>query len=221
MYSTMKWDILWGILQHMLNFLMACIQLDPIAILKTGSYLGIAFLVFAESGLLFGIFLPGDSLLFAAGLLAAGGFFEVGILMMIVVTAAIVCDSVGYWFGSEVGDRLFQRKDSRFFKQEYLKRTQRFYEKYGGRTLILARFVPIVRTMAPILAGAGKMSYRKFISYNIIGGFLWGMSMISLGYFLGSIIPNSEKYVVPLSLVIVVISFFPILINLARGKRAV
>jgi membrane-associated protein len=140
--------------------------------------------------------------------------------MMIVIAAAILGDSVGYWFGAEVGERLFERKDSRFFKQEYLRRTQRFYEKYGGRAVILARFVPIVRTIAPILAGVSNMHYRKFLSYNIIGGFLWGMGMISLGYFLGSVIPNSEKYVLPLSLVIVIISFFPILANLASGKRA-
>jgi len=205
----------------MLNFILACIHLDPIAIVQTGSYLGIAFLVFAESGLFFGIFLPGDSLLFAAGLLAASGFLVPGPLMMIVIAAAILGDSVGYWFGAEVGERLFERKDSRFFKQEYLRRTQRFYEKYGGRAVILARFVPIVRTIAPILAGVSNMHYRKFLSYNIIGGFLWGMGMISLGYFLGSVIPNSEKYVLPLSLVIVIISFFPILANLASGKRAV
>ncbi|MDE1919445.1 MAG: VTT domain-containing protein [Patescibacteria group bacterium] len=206
---------------HVINFLLACIHLDPIAIVQAGSYLGLALLVFAESGIFIGMFLPGDSLLFAAGLLAAGGFFALGPLMMIVVAAAILGDSAGYWFGSEIGGRLFERKDSRFFKQEYLQRTERFYEKYGGRTLILARFVPIVRTIAPILAGTGTMTYRKFLSYNIIGGFLWGMGMILVGFFLGSLIPNSETYILPLSLVIVVLSFFPILHNLARGKRAV
>lgn len=205
----------------MLNFLLACIQLDPIAIVKAGSYVGIAFLIFAESGLLFGIFLPGDSLLFAAGLLSASGFLIVGPLMIIVVIAAIAGDSVGYWFGSEVGERLYQRKDSRFFKQEYLKRTERFYQKYGGRAIILARFVPIVRTIAPILAGTSSMSYRRFLSFNIIGGFLWGAGMVALGFTLGSIIPSSEKYILPLSLVIVFISFLPILLNLARGKRAI
>jgi membrane-associated protein len=205
----------------MLNFIYACINLDPIAIIKTGSYLGIAFLVFAESGLLVGIFLPGDSLLFAAGLLSAGGFLSVGPLVFFVVVSAIVGDSVGYWFGTNVGTPLFKRKDSFFFKQEYLKRTERFYQTYGGRAVVLARFVPIVRTIAPILAGIGSMTYRKFLSYNMLGGFLWGAGMVSLGFFLGSIIPGSEKYILPLSLVIVVISFLPILINLLRGKRAV
>ncbi|HVB20223.1 MAG TPA: VTT domain-containing protein [Candidatus Paceibacterota bacterium] len=205
----------------MLNFLLACIHLDPMAIVQTGSYLGLAFLIFAESGLFFGIFLPGDSILFAAGLLSASGFLIVGPLMMIIVAAAILGDSVGYWFGSEIGGRLFERKTSRFFKQEYLKRTERFYRIYGGRAVVLARFVPIVRTVAPILAGASSMKYRVFLAYNMIGGFLWGAGMIALGFFLGSAIPDSDKYVLPLSLVIVVISFLPLLINLARGKHAI
>ena len=205
----------------MLNFLLACIHLDPMAIVQTGSYVGLAFLIFAESGLFFGIFLPGDSLLFAAGLLSAGGFFILGPLMLLVVVAAILGDSVGYWFGSEVGDHLWERKDSRFFKHEYLTRTERFYKKYGGRAVVLARFVPIVLTIAPILAGVSTMKYRVFLAYNMLGGFLWGAGMVALGFFLGSLVPNSEKYVLPLSLVIVVISFLPIIINLARGKRAV
>ncbi len=205
----------------MLNFLLACIQLDPIAILQTGGYIGIALLVFAESGLLIGMFLPGDSVLFAAGLLAEGGFFSIGPLMMVVVAAAILGDSVGYWFGAKVGGHLQDRKDSWYFKQDYLRRTERFYQKYGGRALILARFIPVVRTMAPILAGAGSMSYRKFLSYNVIGGILWGAGMTLFGFLLGSVIPNSEKYVVPISLVIVVISLLPIITNLARGKRGI
>ena len=205
----------------MLDFLIASVQLDPIAIIKTGSYLGLAFIIFAESGLLIGIFFPGDSLLFAAGLLSAAGFLSFGPLMFIVVIAAIVGDSAGYWFGAKVGPNLFNRPDSRFFKQEYLQRTELFYAKYGGRAIILARFVPIVRTLAPILAGMGSMTYKRFLSYNVIGGLLWGVCMISLGYFLGSLIPNSERYILPLSLLIIVLSFLPIIINLLRGKRAV
>ncbi len=205
----------------MLNFLLACIQLDPMAILQTGSYLGVALLVFAESGLLIGMFLPGDSLLFAAGLLAESGFFSIGPLMMVVVAAAILGDSAGYWFGKKVGDHLYDREDSRFFKKEYLKRTERFYKKYGGRALILARFVPIVRTLTPILAGAGSMTYRKFLSYNIVGGILWGAGMTLFGFLFGSIIPDSEKYIVPISLIIIVLSLFPILLNMTRGKRGV
>ncbi|MFA6408282.1 MAG: VTT domain-containing protein [Candidatus Paceibacterota bacterium] len=204
----------------MLDFLIAIEHLDPITMLQTGGYVGIAMLVFAESGLLFGIFLPGDSLLFVAGLLAAGGIFSVAPLTLIVITSAIAGDSVGYWFGAKVGDKLSTREDSRFFKREYLERTELFYQKYGGRAIVLARFVPIVRTIAPILAGAGSMKYQSFLSYNIIGGVAWGAGMISLGYFLGSIIPDSEKYILPLSLAIVAISFLPIFINLARSKKS-
>lgn len=205
----------------MLTFLSACVNLDPIAIIKAGGYLGIAMIVFAESGLLFGIFLPGDSLLFAAGLLSAGSFLDIGPLIFFVVIAAIIGDSVGYWFGANVGTNLFKKKDSFFFKQEYLKRTQEFYKKYGGRAVVLARFVPIVRTLAPMLAGVGSMTYKKFLSYNILGGCLWGTSVISLGYFLGSVLPNSEQYVLPISVVIIAVSFLPIFINFALGKKAI
>jgi membrane-associated protein len=206
---------------RMLDFIYACIQLDPIAIIKAGGYLGIAIIVFAESGLLIGIFFPGDSLLFAAGLLSAAGFLAPFPLIALVVLAAIIGDSVGYWFGANVGINFFKRKDSRFFKQEYVKRTELFYQKYGGRAVVLARFVPIVRTIAPILAGIGTMKYSTFLKFNILGGCLWGIGMVSLGFSLGSIIPNSQHYILPISLVIIVISFLPILINLMRGKRAI
>ncbi|MFA6279040.1 MAG: VTT domain-containing protein [Candidatus Paceibacterota bacterium] len=199
-------------------FLAALIHLDPIALVKAGGYVGIALIVFAESGVLLGIFFPGDSLLFTAGLLSAGGFLSVIPLMILVSAAAILGDSVGYWFGTKVGNALFTRPDSRFFKQAYVTRTQAFYAKYGGRAIILARFVPIVRTIAPILAGVGSMTYSRFLSYNILGGCLWGAGMILLGYSLGSIIPNSEKYVFPLALVIIVLSFIPILIEYARNR---
>lgn len=205
----------------MLDFIVACINLDPVAIITTGSYLGLAAIIFAESGLLFGIFLPGDSLLFAAGLLSGGGLFAFMPLVALVVVAAILGDSVGYWFGANVGTTFFKRKDSRFFKQEYLKRTERFYQKYGGRAVILARFVPVVRTLAPILAGIGSMRYSTFLAYNALGGALWGAGMLSLGYFLGSVIPDSKQYILPISLIIIVISFLPIITNLARGKRAI
>ena len=206
---------------RMLDFIYACIQLDPIAIIKAGGYLGIAIIVFAESGLLIGIFFPGDSLLFAAGLLSAAGFLAPVPLIALVVLAAIIGDSVGYWFGANVGINFFKRKDSRFFKQEYVKRTELFYQKYGGRAVVLARFVPIVRTIAPILAGIGTMKYSTFLKFNILGGCLWGIGMVSLGFSLGSVIPNSQHYILPISLVIIIISFLPILINLMSGKRAI
>lgn len=205
----------------MLNFILACIHLDPMQMIKAGSYVGLAFVIFAESGLLIGIFLPGDSLLFAAGLLAGVGFLSLGPLILWVIPAAIIGDSVGYWFGSEVGHRFFRRPDSRFFKHDYLLRTERFYKKYGGRAVVLARFVPIVRTIAPILAGISTMNYRTFLAYNVLGGLLWGMGMILLGFTLGAVLPNSEQYILPISLVIIAVSFLPIFANLARGKKAV
>jgi membrane-associated protein len=138
-----------------------------------------------------------------------------------VVVAAVLGDSVGYWFGKNVGSNFFKREDSRFFKQEYLKRTERFYRMYGGRAVVLARFVPIVRTLAPMLAGVGSMKYSTFLAYNAIGGCVWGIGMVSLGYLLGSIVPDSERYILPISLIIIVLSFLPILLNFVRGKRAI
>ena len=205
----------------MLTFLISCIQLDPLGIIRAGGYLGIAIIIFAESGLLIGLFLPGDSLLFIAGLLAAGGFLSIAPLVALVVIAAILGDSVGYWFGANVGTNLFKRKDSRFFKQEYVTRMKRFFEHYGARAIVLARFVPIVRTLAPVLAGVGNMRYGRFVKFNALGGFFWGSGMTLLGFFLGSVIPNSEHYVLPISLIIIILSFLPIVLNIARGKKAV
>jgi membrane-associated protein len=205
----------------MLNFILACVHLDPLAIVRTGGYVGLALLVFAESGLLIGLFLPGDSLLFAAGLLAAGGIFDPDLLGITVVAAAILGDSVGYWFGKEVGERFLNRPDGTFFKHEYIGRTQKFYRKYGARAVVLARFVPVVRTLAPILAGVGKMKYGRFLSYNALGGLAWGAGMIALGYTLGVALPGSEHYILPLSLGIIVLSFLPILINLLSGKKPI
>ncbi len=205
----------------MLQFILSWVHLDPanvLELIKATGYVGIALFVFAESGVLMGMFLPGDSLLFAAGLLAAGGVLSIIPLVIIVVVAAILGDSIGYWFGTKVGTALYKRPDSRFFKQEYIHRTQHFYETYGGRAIILARFVPIVRTVAPVLAGIGSMEYRTFLSYNVVGGLLWGAGVTLLGYFLGSIIPDAEHYLLPITLGIIVISFLPILINFFRHR---
>lgn len=204
----------------MLNFVLACVHLDPLAIVRAGGYAGIALLVFAESGLLIGLFLPGDSLLFAAGLLSGGGLLAYGPLAAIVVAAAILGDSVGYWFGKNVGSALFARPDSRFFKQAYLKRTQLFYRAYGARAVVFARFVPVVRTIAPILAGVAGMRYGKFLSYNALGGALWGAGVVSAGYFLGVALPNAQHYILPLSLAIIALSCLPIFYNFYAGKRA-
>jgi membrane-associated protein len=194
---------------------------DPIWLIQTYGTLGVAALVFAESGVLIGIFLPGDSLLFAAGLLAGGGVLSYVPLAALVCLAAILGDSFGYWFGRKVGGALFARPDSRFFKQEYLQRTEAFYVKYGPRAIVLARFVPIIRTITPILAGTARMPYGRFLAYNVIGGVAWGLGMVSLGYFLGHAFPALAHYILPISLAIILASFLPIAIKLARGKSAI
>ncbi len=185
-------------------------------ILPTIGYLGIFAIIFAESGLLIGFFLPGDSLLFTAGFLASQGFFNIVILALLSFIAAVAGDSVGYWFGHKVGRRLFHKKDSFFFHKENLIKAEKFYEKYGKKTIILARFLPVVRTFAPIVAGIGTMHYQTFISYNIIGGAIWGIGMPVAGYFLGRSIPNVDKYLLPIILLIVIISVAPTFLHLIQ-----
>ncbi len=181
-----------------------------------GGYLAIGLTVFAESGLLVGFFLPGDTLLFGAGILAAQGVFNLPLLIAIIVTAAIVGDNVGYSIGRRFGPRLFQRKDGAIFKQEYLQRAEAFYEKHGGKTIIMARFVPIVRTFAPVVAGIGKMPRKKFLAYNIVGGLLWGVSLPLIGYYIGSKFPWLENYIEPVILGVIILSVGPAIIHLLR-----
>jgi membrane-associated protein len=204
----------------MSDFLTACLTLDPMTILKAGGYLALFLIVFAESGLLIGILFPGDSLLFTAGILAAGGFFNPVTTIAGVILAAILGDNAGYWFGKNIGARLFVRPNSRIFKPEYLVRTQKFYAKYGARALVLARFMPILRTITPILAGTSGMKYETFLAYNTIGAFLWGGGVTLLGYSLGALIPDIEKYLIPIILVIMVVSFLPLIWNFLQGKKA-
>ncbi len=184
--------------------------LDPKFLVATFGLIGVFAIVFAESGLFFGFFLPGDSLLFTAGLLASQGYFNVVLLWLGCTLAAILGDSVGYAFGKKVGPKIFFREDSFFFHKKHIDRTRAFYEKYGKKTIVLARFVPIVRTFAPILAGVGQMEYRTFLSYNIIGGVLWSTLLIFLGYGLGSAIPSIDRYLFPIVLGIIAVSFIPI-----------
>ena len=180
-------------------------------LIRWGGYFVLAAIVFAETGLLAGFFLPGDSLLVTAGLLAAvDGTLNIGFLNLLLCSAAILGDSTGYAIGYYAGPRVFNREDSFFFNKDHVARAQKFYEKYGPKTIVLARFVPIVRTFAPTVAGVGKMDYRKFISYNIFGGIGWVMSMTLTGYFLGRSIPNIEKKVHWVALIVIVLSLIPI-----------
>ncbi len=202
-------------------------------LLRTVGYLGIFAIIFAESGLLIGFFLPGDSLLFTAGVLstAAAGkllklpdsqpIFNIWILAGICFIAAVAGDSVGYWFGAKVGPRIFTKQESLFFKREYVLRAQAFYEKHGGKTIILARFLPIVRTFAPIVAGVGKMKYTTFLAFNMVGGFVWAVGMSLAGYFLGEIIPPDEvdKFILPIIAFIIFISIAPTAFHILKEKE--
>ena len=193
--------------------------LNPAFLVATFGIVGVFAIVFAESGPFFGFFLPGDSLLFTAGLLASQGYFNVVLLWLGCMLSAILGDSVGYAFGKEVGPKIFFREDSLFFHKKHIDRTRAFYEKHGKKTIILARFVPIVRTFAPILAGVGQMKYRIFISYNVIGGVLWSTLLIFLGWGLGSVIPSIDRYLLPIVLAIIVISFLPLLREWIKHRR--
>ncbi len=182
-------------------------------IIGTIGYLGVTAIIFAESGLFFGFFLPGDSLIVTAGLLATQGYFNIVYLMILLSVAAITGDSVGYFFGKKVGPRIFKKKDSLLFNINHITRAQEFYKKHGGKTIIFARFLPVIRTFAPIVAGVGNMEYKKFLTYNIIGGISWSWGMLLLGYFLGSAIPNVDKYLLPLIFLIIFASLLPSLIE--------
>lgn len=178
-------------------------------IIQTVGYAGLVFIVFAESGLFFGFFLPGDSLLFTAGFLASQGFFNLWVLLPLLMIAAVTGDSVGYWTGKKFGGWLMKQKENFFFQKRYVYSAERFYEKHGGKAILLARFVPAVRTFVPIVAGIARMDYQKFISYNVFGGIFWVALMLLLGYFLGSLIPGVDKYLLPIVFIIIVISVLP------------
>jgi membrane-associated protein len=193
--------------------------MDLIEVIKTIGYLGLFGIVFAESGLFFGFFLPGDSLLFTAGFLASQGFLNIWLATILVFVAAVVGDSVGYAFGKKIGPAIFKKQNSKFFNRENLIKAENFYEKYGSKTIIIARFIPIVRTFAPIIAGVSKMDYLKFIKYNIIGGFLWTFGLMFAGYFLGKTIPDVDKYLLPIILLIIFLSVLPSIIHIIREKK--
>ncbi len=187
-------------------------------LIKTVGYAGLFAIVFAESGLLFGIFLPGDSLLFTAGFLASAGFFDPLILVLLFVAAAVLGDAVGYTFGRRVGRRLYERPNSRWFKRRHLERAEAFYERHGGKAIVLARFVPIVRTLAPVVAGMACMRYRRFALYNVLGGALWGAGVTLAGYSLGNVIPEQavEVFLPAIVALIVLVSALPTIVHVWR-----
>jgi membrane-associated protein len=181
-------------------------------LIRWGGYAGLTAIVFAETGLLVGFFLPGDSLLVTAGVIAAlDGILNIWILSGLLCAAAIIGDTVGYWIGFHLGPRLFNREDSLLFHKDHITRTQKFYDKHGPKTIILARFVPIIRTFAPTIAGVARMNYPKFLFYNVVGGLIWVLGMLHGGYWLGRSIPDIEKHIHIIILVIIFVSFIPIL----------
>lgn len=187
-------------------------------------YVGLVFIVFAETGLAVGFFLPGDSLLVVAGLFAAAGKLNLAILLSTLVVAAVVGDAVGYLTGARLGPRLFKRQKSFFFRPSHLQKAHSFYEKYGGKTIIIARFVPIVRTFAPIVAGAANMPYRRFVVFNVAGGFLWVFSMILAGYFLGNLLKSRfgidlEEHIEWVIIIVVALSLLPAVIEYLKSRR--
>lgn len=194
-------------------------------------YFGLFFIIFAETGLAIGFFLPGDSLLVVAGLFAAAGKLDLWIMMISLFIAAVVGDAVGYYSGKKMGKAIFNRPKSKFFNPKHLVKAHEFYEKYGGKTIIIARFVPIVRTFAPIVAGAADMTYNKFLTYNIFGGFLWVTSMLLSGYFLGGLVEKAvqnvfgiagfklEDHIDKVVIIIVFLSILPMIIEYWKVRR--
>lgn len=195
--------------------------LDPRSLIETFGYLGLFVIVFAESGLFFGFFLPGDSLLLTAGLFAYKGLLNVWWLLPLLFAAAVLGDNVGYWFGRKAGPPLFNREESLLFKRKNLLIARAFYDRHGGKTVVLARFMPFIRTFAPIVAGAVEMDYRRFMFFNLVGGLFWAVGVTLAGFFLGSIFPPEllDRYFVVIVLTVIVVSVLPTAIHLWQDNR--
>jgi len=193
--------------------------MNPQSLIEAFGTLGLFLIVFAESGLLVGFFLPGDSLLFTAGLLAYKGVLSLPVIMVAAVVAAIAGDQVGYVIGRKAGPALFKRPDSRLFQQKNVERAHAYFEKNGPKTIVLARFLPVIRTFTPVVAGVGRMEYRRFVTFNVIGGVLWGAGVTMLGYTLGRTIPDVDRWLLPIILVIGAVSFVPVALELLKLRR--
>ena len=203
-------DLLYGVLTGK-------VSLD--ALVRWGGYVVLTAIVFTETGLLIGFFLPGDSLLITAGLVAATGALNIWWLNVLLIAAAIIGDSVGYAIGRRLGPALFTREKSRLFNPKHIERTRQFYERHGAKTIVIARFVPIVRTFAPVVAGVGLMEYRRFIIYNVVGGVGWVVSMTWAGYLLGRTIPDIGRHLHVVVIVVIVLSLIPIAVEILRERR--
>ena len=187
-------------------------------LIRLVGFYGLIIIVFAETGLLVGFFLPGDSLLITAGLFAARGDFDYAMLLLALIPAAIIGNATGYYIGHRTGMTLYSRPDSLLFRREHLQMTREYYEKHGGKTIILAQFIPILRTFAPVVAGVGEMGYRQFATYNVVGAILWVGSMLTAGYMLGNAIPNIESRIHYVVAVVIFISLLPPGIALLKAR---
>lgn len=204
----------------MVQFFLSILK-NPILLIQTVGYIGLILIVFAETGLLFGFFLPGDSLLIAAGLFASRGDMDVTFLLVTLTFAAIIGDAVGFFIGRKLGPLLYKKEDSFFFRKKHIQSAHDFYEKHGGKTIIIARFIPIIRTFAPTVAGAAEMNYFRFAVFNIVGAFLWVFSMILGGFYLGRTFGDKiNDYIHFLIIGIIFISFLPIIIKWVRSRKA-
>lgn len=191
---------------------------DVSGLVQAAGYTGMAVIIFAETGLLIGFFLPGDSLLVSAGLLGSQGYIDVWLLGLILSVAAVLGDTVGYAIGKASGPHLFTRQESLLFNRKHLLRAHEFYARHGGKTIVIARFMPIIRTFAPVVAGMGEMEYSRFLAYNLIGGVTWVWSMLLIGYFLGRTFPGVSKHIELIILVIVFLSILPAIIARFKTK---
>ena len=208
---------------------LLAVGIDPQGLIQSIGLIGLFLVVFAESGIMIGFFLPGDSLLFTAGLLTAGLMIDekefvlagghIWLVALGCVIAAIAGDQVGYLFGRKVGPSLFKRPQSRLFKPEYIEKAEGFFARHGAKSIVLARFVPIVRTFAPIVAGASNMHYRTFVRFNVIGGIIWGAGLTLLGYWLGTSFPAIGENIELAILVIIFVSLLPVGIEFIRHRR--
>ncbi len=187
------------------------LPIDLVTLIKTVGYLGIFAIVFLESGMMVGFFFPGDSLLFTAGFLASQDLLDIRILIAGCFIFAVMGDSVGYYIGQKFGRKLFNKEDSVWFHKSHLTKAQNFYDKHGNKTIILARFIPVVRAFAPVVAGIGLMRYKNFVIYNLIGAVLWAIIIPLLGYYLGNMIPDVDKYLLPVLGLIILASFLPVI----------
>ncbi len=210
-------DLLRNAVELLVGVLTGKVSLD--ALIQWGGYLGLSAIVFTETGLFVGFFLPGDSLLITAGLVAATGTLNIWWLNVLLCVAAIVGDSVGYAIGRRLGPALFTREKSRVFNPRHVEHTRRFYERHGAKTIVIARFVPIIRTFAPVVAGVGRMDYRRFLTFNVAGGVGWVSSMTWAGYLLGQTIPNIDRHLAKVVIVVILLSFIPVAVEILRERR--